>query len=130
MKRTLALMGLLIAVPASAAEFPLRGQWEVRAPANPSYQGIVLIDAEGRSTWDSPHDGGRRAIMLGYVKPIDTSRMMIVLTDKELVTRTHCTIRSNELMDCYVARESGNTSPPFSLVKVGPGPARLIRPSQ
>jgi hypothetical protein len=54
---TLCLAALLFGAPALHAEeaFNPRGQWLV-TNGQPSYSGVVLIDAEWRATWESVWD--------------------------------------------------------------------------
>lgn len=118
--------GLMIAGPVWAQEFAFRGQWETRWP-DPNYVGIILIDGERRVTVDSPKDQGRPANYFGYVSEVKDTKLIFVVTDKSGVATTHCDIRSNDLLHCYVIRASGTRSPNFLMIKVGPGPHRLTR---
>lgn len=122
-------VGLLYAGPAQAEEFAYRGQWEVRLP-NSSYVAIVLIDGERRVTWDSPNDQGTPAIYRGYVAEATAEKMTIALTNKTNVTKTHCVIRSSELLHCHTIRADGSRSANALLIKTGPGPHRLTPPAR
>jgi len=122
-------VGLLCAGPAVAQDFPYRGQWEVRL-ANSNYVAIVLIDSERRVTWDSPNDQGTPAIYRGYVAEATADKMTIALTNKTNVTKTHCTIRSSELLHCHTIRADGSRSANALLVKTGPGPLHLSQPAR
>lgn len=126
MWRSFALLGLVAATPALADEFPLRGQWEVRSNI-PNYVGIVLIDSERRVTWDSPADQGKPAKYLGYVSEVTDDKIVLTLTDKVGVTKTHCDVRAAELLHCYAIRADNTRSANFLMVKVRPGPHRLTR---
>ncbi len=128
MRSLLALIvvfGLLV-TPADARDFALRGQWEPRFP-DTTYVGIVLIDGERRVTWDSPKDQGQPAKYIGYVAEVTADRMMILLTNQVGVNKTYCDIRASDLLHCYILRAGGTRSDNFLMVRVGPGPATLIR---
>lgn len=112
-----------MASPVLAQDFPYRGQWEARLP-DQSYVALILIDSEGRATWDSPNDGGRPAKFFGYMER-QGADAIIVLTNKAAVNKTYCENRARELMHCYTVRASGSRSENFLLVKVGPGPEHL-----
>lgn len=129
MKRLALALGLIFAPAAHAEEFALRGQWETRWPSG-KYVGIVLIDAERRATWDSPSDQGRVAKFVGYAAESSDSKIVLHMTDRDVVTKVHCDVRSLELLHCYVIRASGMRSDNFLMVKVGTGPHRLTQPSQ
>lgn len=129
MKRLALAVGLLIASPVMAQEFPFRGQWEVRHP-DATYLGIVLIDGERRVTWDSPNDGGKPAIARGFAIEPTGGSLMLVLTNGAVVAKTYCDVRSSNLLHCHTARQSGMRSDNYMLVKTGPGPHRLTQPSR
>lgn len=131
MRRTLLiLLGLLAAtVSANAQNHVLRGHWEFRAPtASPDYRGVMLVDAAGRATYDSPMDAGRPARFVGYVERSDGSYVQILLTNRTNVIRANCRVQSNDLMECQFFRDSGNVSNIFSLVRTGAGPTNLQGP--
>jgi hypothetical protein len=118
--------GLMIAGPVWAQDFAYRGQWEIRLP-EPGYIGVVLIDAEGRVTQDSPMDNGRPAQYRGYAQRKGGSEIVMHLTNGRTVSHFYCAASSSELMHCYAARPDNTRSREFLLVKVGPGPHRLTR---
>lgn len=120
MRKVLTAILCLLAVPASAAE-GLRGQWQVRSG---SYTGIVLVDADGRATWDAPEDFGRPAKFLGYIARNDGVTAEIVFTDRKTVARIYCSIQSSEVLHCR-ARRPDAMSEPFQLVRIGVGPMKL-----
>jgi hypothetical protein len=131
MRRTsLALLGLLATtVAANAQNHALRGHWEFRAPtASPDYRGVMLVDAEGRATYDSPMDAGRPARFVGYVERSDGSYVQILLTNRASVIRANCRVQSNDLLECQFFRDSGKVSNIFSLVRTGAGPTSLQGP--
>lgn len=129
MKRLALAVGLLIAAPALAEEFPFRGQWEVRLP-NSDYVAIMLVDEDRRVTWDAPKDQGKPAIYRGYVAERTGATMVIVLTNGAAVTRSYCEARSRDLLHCHTIRADGSRSNNYLMVKVGPGPHRLTQPGQ
>jgi hypothetical protein len=126
----LPLLGLLATtVAANAQDHPLRGHWEFRAPtAAPDYRGVMLVDAAGRATYDSPMDAGRPARFVGYVERSNGSYVQILLTNRANVIRANCMVQSNDLLECQFFRDSGKVSNPFSLVRTGAGPASLQGP--
>lgn len=129
MRRLVLALGLTIATPAAAGEFVLKGQWETRWPSG-KYVGIVLIDSERRATWDSPSDQGRVAKFVGHVAEASESKIVLHMTDRDVVAKVHCDIRSTDLLHCYVIRASGMRSDNFLMVKTGAGPHRLNQPGQ
>lgn len=66
MRKTLALAVVLLSPTVSHAA-DLSGRWNVSSRHIQDYEGFVLIDAEGRVTWDAPADGGRPAKFLGFI---------------------------------------------------------------
>lgn len=124
MKRLALCVGLLIAGPVWAEEFPFKGQWEIRS-VNPNYVAIVLIDGERRVTADAPSDQGRPAKFKGYVAEATGERLILHITDGRGVGKMHCDVRTREMLHCYNIRPNGDKSDNFLLVKTGPGPHRL-----
>lgn len=129
-KRTAILLAIVMASNAKAQTQSLQGHWSVRAPSIPSYIGIVLIDADGRATWDSPKDRDKRASFLGYVSRRDGHKVEMLFTNGLRVTHTHCVRQSSEAMNCYNVYQDGTPSDGYTLVRVGPGPSNLMRASQ
>ena len=126
MRTVLLLIALCLGSHAAWAASPLRGQWHVSATSIPDYVGNVLIDREGRATWDSPDDRGRPVTFRGYVSRLDRPRVEIAFTNGIRVTRTYCLIQSADLMHCHNVYGDGRTSDVFTLTRVGPGPANLL----
>jgi hypothetical protein len=117
---------LLSAMPGNAQDHALRGHWEFRAPtASPDYRAVLLVDAAGRATYDSPSDAGRPARFVGYVERNDGAIAQILLTNGTNVIRASCRVQSSDLLQCQFFRDSGRTSDTFSLVRVGAGPQTL-----
>lgn len=129
MRRMVLAVGLLCAGPVWAQDFPYRGQWETRHP-DPAYVSVTLIDGERRVTVDSPNDAGRPAKYIGYVAEFTGVKLVLAVTDRSGVAKTHCDVRSLELLHCYVIRHGGARSENFLMVKVGPGPHRLTQPAR
>jgi len=128
MKRiSIAAVGLLLStVPGNSQDHALRGHWEFRAPtASPDYRAVLLVDAAGRATYDSPSDAGRPAKFFGYVERNDGANAQILLTNRTNVIRASCVVQSADLLQCQFFRDSGRTSDTFSLVRVGTGPLKL-----
>jgi len=88
----------------------------------------MLVDAEGRATYDSPMDAGRPARFVGYVERSDGSYVQILLTNRANVIRVNCMVQSNDLLQCQFFRDSGKVSDIFSLVRTGAGPTSLQGP--
>lgn len=117
---------LLSTMPSRSQDHALRGHWEFRAPtAAPDYQAVMLVDAAGRATYDSPSDAGRPAKFIGHVERNNSANAQIVLTNGTNVIRASCLVQSTDLLQCQFFRDSGRTSDTFSLVRVGPGPQTL-----
>jgi hypothetical protein len=125
MRRLLTTALCLLALPA-LADSRLRGHWRVQAPGLPDYQGVVLVDRAGRATWDSPNDRGKVVHFFGYVASDDGVKVEIPFTNRERVTRMHCTRQKSDLLHCYNVFHNGTPSDGFMLVKEGPGPASLM----
>lgn len=123
MRMISALILCLCALPAAAQN--LQGQWDVTAPGFPSYQGIALIDAEGRVTIDSPVDNGRPAKFRGYIDRRETTGIKIVLTDGNKVPFFFCATETTDRLHCYASRPDGSKSTAMLLTRVGPGPLTL-----
>lgn len=124
MRTLIAAVLLLCALPAHAQN--LRGQWDVTLTDHPAYRGVVLIDAEGRVTFDAPNDNGRPAQFRGVAKAT-VPRVHITITDRDTVTHLHCIIQSDDLMHCRSFLADGQVSNRMVLVRVGPGPHSLTR---
>ncbi len=112
----------LYALPASAQS--LRGHWQMEWPINKSYVGVVLIDAEGRVTFDSPNDGGRPEKFRGYVARGEADGIKIVITNGSQVIFGYCAHETADKLHCYFSREAGKSSTCL-LTRVGPGPLTL-----
>jgi hypothetical protein len=112
----------------------LRGQWHVTIPQEPTYTAVVLIDAEGRATWDAVWDPSRRrtpstgrSTSRGYVDRADDLRVEIVTTNGSMVGRVHCSRQSSDLLFCReVVLPNGKPSVWIILTRVGPGPKNLM----
>lgn len=126
MVRLLAIIALsCLGLPAAAAQ--LQGQWQIEVPAIPEYRGVVLIDAEGRVTWDAPNDSGKPAKYHGYVASVAGPKVELALTNSTAVARGHCTVQPGDTLHCYfVFTHSDRVSAGIILRRVGPGPQRLV----
>src|SRR4051812_49148481 len=102
---TLCLVGL----PAEAAS-PLPGQWRVAAESQPTYEGTVLIDQDGRATWDAADDNGGPKSYRGYVSSLKAPTVEIIFTNGIRVTRAHCLLQSPGLLHCHNVYGDGKTS--------------------
>lgn len=130
MKTLLAALGLLVSTEAATAQsHPFWGQWQPRYPENPGFVGVILIDREGRATWDSPTDPKTPYRFFGYVAENDGVRFRIAFTDRRSVAQVQCVIQASELLQCQTSRQNGTVSFPYALVRVGPGPDRLQAPT-
>lgn len=130
--RAALILALLLAFPAQAQwASQLRGHWTITMAADPSFLGAVLIDSEGRITWDGVWDPAYRAnhgltpVAPGHARSrgyviASAAKAELVLTNSRDVERVHCIVQSSDLMQC-----SGLT-----LTKVGQGPVNLMRVSQ
>lgn len=108
-----ALLGLL-AAPAVGQS--LQGQWIVSG--RPNYQGTMQVDAERRTTWESPDDNGRPARFRGVLAPdADPGFVETVMTDGRRVVRMRCTVKSVDVLLCRAHREDA-VSDPFWLTRV------------
>lgn len=127
MRRLFILLGLLVlAGPGSAQGNVFQGQWQVRVPDDPAYIGTMLIDTDGRATWDSPKDSGRPAKFIGYVARAADPKAHVVFTNRTVVSHMHCLVQSSDLLSCYFFREADRQhSVAFNLVRIGSGPRKL-----
>lgn len=126
MRTVLFVLALCLAGPVALASSPLRGQWRVAAESQPAYVGTVLIDRDGRATWDAADDRGRPASFRGYVSSFNAPVVEITFTNGVRVTRAHCLIQSAGLLHCHNVYGDGRTSDIYTLTRVGPGPASLL----
>jgi hypothetical protein len=100
----------------------LRGQWQITIPSRPAYNGLALIDAEYRTTWDD----GYGPDFHGYVAHNDSMEAEIILTNRVGVVHTHCMIQSSDLLHCEHRYDNGSVSNMFVLTRTGPGPKTLL----
>lgn len=94
-------------------------------PGQPTYLGVVLIDAEGRVTLDAREDASRPAKFRGYVDRREAAGIKIVITDGTKVAFVYCARESNDRLHCYASREDGK-SEFILLARVGAGPLTLV----
>lgn len=136
MRRMLLTALCLFALPAhGAGDSPLRGQWQVQMPNNPTHWGIMLIDAAGRVTYDAVwrrrntaggfDDAVMKAQLRGYLEQRQLPRVEIVSTDGSRVGRLFCSRKNEALLHCHYILSSGAPSDMLVLTKVGPGPESL-----
>ncbi len=123
MRTLIAAVLCLFSLPAAAQS--LQGQWGIEQPSR-SGTGIVLIDAEGRVTWDVPNDNGRQAKFRGYVSKGEADGIKIVVTNGRDVSFVYCAHETADKLHCYASRTDGKSAP-FFLARVGPGPTRLTQ---
>jgi hypothetical protein len=100
----------------------LRGQWQITIPNRLAYNGLALVDAEYRTTWDD----GYGPDFHGYVAHTDSMKAEIILTDRVGVVHTHCMIQSSDLLHCEHRYGNGGVSNMFVLTRIGPGPKTLL----
>jgi len=100
----------------------LQGQWQITIPSRPAYNGLALIDAEYRTTWDD----GYGPQFHGYVAHTDSMEAEIILTDGVGVVHALCTIQSSDLLHCEHRYGNGRVSNLFVLTRTGPGPKTLL----
>lgn len=126
MVRLVAIIALCcLGLPAAAAQ--LQGQWIIQVPAIPEYRGVVLIDADGRVTWEAPNDSGKPVKDRGYVARSDDHKVELALTDRKTVARAHCTTQVADVLHCYLTfTHTDRVSSGFILRRVGPGPQKLV----
>lgn len=127
MRMMLAALAFYMGIDAVTAASVLQGHWRVVTTTMPNYVGIVLIDGENRATWDSPTDAGKPANYRGYIGRFEPPQVEIVFTNGANVARTYCLMQSSELMHCHNVKADGTPSEPFTLNRIGPGPASLLR---
>jgi hypothetical protein len=124
-RRMLAVALCLLPLPAVAQN--LQGQWTSTASYLSGHNGILLIDAERRVTWDIHGEKGTTP-WIGYVARNDASAVDIPFTTKinNHVFHLHCTIQSSDLMHCLLNDDPGSLT---IMTRVGPGPRTLLRVS-
>ena len=106
--------------------FRHQGQWLAVIPAVPSYSGTVLVDGEGRVTWEAAWDPMKWNKSRGYVR-VDGSMVEFIVTDgTHNANRARCTVQSKNLLHCYNTLSNGKTSDAIFLTRIGPGPATLL----
>lgn len=94
-------------------------------PRNKEYVGIILIDAEGRVTFDSPDDGGRPENFRGYIARGQAAGIKLVITNGTQVVFGYCAQETADRLHCYFSRDAGKSSTCL-LTRVGPGPLTLV----
>jgi len=125
----IALMALLAVAPGAGAQTgSLRGQWDMSAAADPTYTGIMLVDAQHRATFDASGAHGR-AQSRGYAK-FDGARVEIILTNGTAVSRFVCAALSSDLLECRAIMADGRFTVPSILKRIGPGPVSLMPASR
>jgi hypothetical protein len=126
MRNLVAAALCLLAMPAAAAN--LQGQWSLERPNAPG-MGTILIDAERRAVWNTRDDKGRTTALIGYVANSSDSDVVIPFTDRSDVYRFHCTVQSEDLLECYIHYLTPSIGRPGIIMKrVGPGPQRITLP--
>ena len=100
----------------------LQGRWQIRMPSRPAYNGLALIDAEYRSTWDD----GYGPQLHGYVAHIHSVEVELIFTDGVGVILALCTIQSSDLLPCEHRYHDGGVSNSFVLTRTGSGPKTLL----
>jgi hypothetical protein len=98
----------------------LSGEWHVKPPIDPNY----VPSAAWPGTL--PLDFGRAARYEGYIVTIDGTKIDIALADRTKVVHLNCKIESSEVLHCINLYRDGSFSPPFDLVRKGPGPKKLM----
>jgi hypothetical protein len=93
----------------SQEDIRLQGRWQIRMPSRPAYNGLALIDAEYRSTWDD----GYGPQLHGYVAHIDSVEAELIFTDGVGVILALCTIQSSDLLHCEHRYRDGGVSNSF-----------------
>lgn len=122
MRALLALSLCLCALPVAGQG--LRGQWDVTS-THPEYRAVLLVDADRRATLDSPSElSGRPARFRGYVIQ-DQAGIKMLFTEGTVVMRMYCAAETADRLQCYGVNQSGTTSLPVFLTRVGPGPQSL-----
>lgn len=106
---------------------PLAGHWNIIVPSQPDYFGTVLIDHQGRVTLDAPKDFGRPARYRGYTAEANAATVKFMMTDGNNVVRIVCAVQSSELLTCRTFYSDGTKSADYTLTRIGPGPASLLR---
>lgn len=123
-----AIIGLTLGLSHPAVGADLGGRWNVTSRHVQDYEGVVIIDREGRVRWDAPADGGRPAEFVGFIKHNDASRAEMTLTDRVKVVQVKCVTAERTALDCYAVYANGTASKMFSLTRIGDAPANLIAP--
>jgi hypothetical protein len=126
-----ALCAVVLAFTTAANVLNLRGRWQVTAPADPSFHGIMLIDAEGRVAWDGawsrPNGSTEKATgWRGYVRVDGPTPEIILTTGAGLVAHAHCSFQSNDVLHCTHFLSDGRLGVPMVFTRVGEGPVSLM----
>ncbi len=129
MRKIIAATACLWAASAWSAGSPeLQGYWHFMPTLaeDRDYVAAVVIDADGRATYDAPLDKGRSANFRGYVASIDArGGVQIVLTDGKQVARMNCKIEAPDTMRCRNQRPDGTISDTYLLKRVRKGVGKL-----
>lgn len=108
---------LLFALPARG-ESLLRGQWQMSRPSDPAYVGIMLVDVDGRATYDAPMDNGRAAHFRGYIASITPWKVEIVFADGSQVVKAYCVVQSSDLLRCQNRLADESLSNVYTLTRL------------
>lgn len=125
MRKIMALALAIVVLPFTAGAQDVRGQWSVLASNRTDYMAVVLIDAEGRFTWDSPNDGGRQVQFFGAVIAHDATEFHAIITDRVTALKVDCGVAARELLQCRSTSNAGKEGTLFFMRRVGPGPLSL-----
>jgi hypothetical protein len=124
MRKTTALAVTITAlVSAVQAQTSLQGHWNATIPSNPSYSGVVLIDADHRATLDGKGSRGT-AWAFGYAE-MDANKVRILLTNRVSVLRFDCALAAPNRLECDPVQD-GAPGVRYVLTRVGPGPRSLM----
>jgi hypothetical protein len=123
-----ALLACLLAVPAFG-QSALRGEWQASIRTkSPSAAGVMMIDGEGRVTYNPSTDTSLPPKFRGYIANVDAESAHITLTEGASVWRLQCMILSSDLLKCVSQQPNGKPSNIFMLTRRKEEVAKLWKP--
>lgn len=122
MRKALALCLVLASTSGLRAE-GLQGRWKITDPADATYSGNLVVDAQGRAVVAGANASSDSKGM-GYVERAG-SNVSIVLTDRKVVSRIRCVLQSRDILNCETSAY-GIVSGMYYMRRQAPSPDEIV----